>query len=66
MIQNSKLIKQDENLLNYITKLINNEKISMKEAQTVSKVLAEKIDIFRDIKQQINDYLMIKLENNEC
>lgn len=66
MIQNSKLIKQDENLLNYITKLINNEKISMKEAQTVSKVLAEKIDIFKDIKQQINDYLMIKLENNEC
>lgn len=66
MTQNSKLIKQDENLLNYITKLINNEKISMKEAQTVSKVLAEKIDIFRDIKQQINEYLMIKLENNEC
>ena len=66
MIQNSKLIKQDENLLNYVTKLINNEKISMKEAQTVSKVLAEKIEIFRDIKQQINDYLMIKLENNEC
>ena len=66
MTQNSKLIKQDENLLNYVTKLINNEKISMKEAQTVSKVLAEKIDIFRDIKQQINDYLMIKLENNEC